>query len=269
MAFTGFIIISSKRKKRKDMNKLALITGATSGIGKATAELLAKNGFDLILCGRRMERLEKMKKQFNNVKVHLLSFDIRDKVAVQYAIGQLPSGFQNIDILINNAGNAHGLDPIQNGNIDDWDAMMDINVKGLLYVSKAVIPGMVKRKKGHIINIGSIAGKEVYPNGNVYCASKFAVDALTKGMRMDLTKDGVKVSAVHPGLVETEFSLIRFKGDEQRASGVYEGYQPLQAEDIANTILFMIQQPAHVNLADVVILPSSQAGSMVVHKELP
>jgi 3-hydroxy acid dehydrogenase / malonic semialdehyde reductase len=267
MAFTGFIIISSKRKKRNDMNKLALITGATSGIGKATAELLAKSGFDLILCGRRKDRLEKMKEKLSDVNVHLLTFDIRDRDAVHQAIGQLPPDFQNIDILINNAGNAHGLDPIQTGDTDDWDAMIDINVKGLLYVSKAIISGMVKRKRGHIINIGSIAGKEVYPNGNVYCASKFAVDALTKGMRIDLIKEGVKVSAVHPGLVETEFSLVRFKGDEYRASGVYEGYQPLQAEDIAHTILFMIQQPAHVNLADVVILPSDQASSMVLNRE--
>jgi 3-hydroxy acid dehydrogenase / malonic semialdehyde reductase len=266
MAFTGFIIISSKRKKRKDMNKLALITGATSGIGKATAELLAKKGFDLILCGRRKDRLEELERTFTDINVHFLAFDIRDKNAVQQAIGQLPPGFQKIDILINNAGNAHGLDPIQNGNIDDWDAMMDINVKGLLYISRLVIPGMVSRKNGHIINIGSIAGKEVYPNGNVYCASKFAVDALTKGMRIDLIKDGVKVSAVHPGLVETEFSLVRFKGDEKRASGVYAGYKPLQPEDVAHTILFMIQQPAHVNLADMVILPSDQASSMVVHK---
>ncbi|MEM7299149.1 MAG: SDR family NAD(P)-dependent oxidoreductase [Bacteroidota bacterium] len=204
---------------------IALITGATSGIGEATARLLSKH-YRLIICGRRKERLEKLQSELES-ETQILSFDVRDKEAVFSAIQSLPEEWQNIDVLINNAGNAHGLDLIQEGNPDDWDAMMDINVKGLLYVSKAIIPGMVEGKKGHIVNISSIAGLEVYTKGNVYCASKHAVDALTKGMRLDLNEHGIKVSSIDPGLVETEFSEVRFKGDSDRAKTVYENYTPL------------------------------------------
>jgi 3-hydroxy acid dehydrogenase / malonic semialdehyde reductase len=251
------------------MNKIAFVTGATSGIGKATAQLLASHGFNLVICGRRSGRLEELKQELSKqVQVQTLIFDVRDEKAVTTAINSLPDEWKNIDILINNAGNAHGLAPIQTGSIQDWDAMMDINVKGLLYVSKVIIPGMVSRKSGQIINIGSIAGKEVYPNGNVYCASKFAVDAITTGMRMDLNPYGIRVSGIHPGLVETEFSLVRFKGDEQRASSVYKGFQPLTAQDIANTILFVINCPPHVVISDLTILPTAQASATIVHKQL-
>jgi NADP-dependent 3-hydroxy acid dehydrogenase YdfG len=251
------------------MDKIAFITGATSGIGKATAELLATHKFNLVICGRRSDRLEELKQALSKqVQVQTLMFDVRDEKAVTSAIESLPENWKNIDILINNAGNAHGLAPIQTGSTQDWDAMMDINVKGLLYVSKAIIPGMISRKSGQIINIGSIAGKEVYPNGNVYCASKFAVDAITTGMRMDLNPYGIRVSGIHPGLVETEFSLVRFKGDEQRASSVYKGFQPLTAEDIAQTILFVINCPPHVVISDLTILPTAQASATIVHKQL-
>ncbi len=246
---------------------IALITGASSGIGKATAEVLAGQGMDLIICGRRQERLDSLSQELSSqVKVHTLAFDVRDREAVDSLIGGLPEEWKNISILVNNAGNAHGLDPIQTGSPDDWDAMLDINVKGLLYVSRAVIPGMIERKSGYIMHVGSIAGKEAYPNGNVYCASKHAVDALNKGMRMDLFKHGIRVSAVNPGLVETEFSLVRFKGDAERASKVYQGYQPLLARDIAEIIGFMVSRPAHVNMADVVVLPSAQASSLLVDR---
>lgn len=249
------------------MKKIALITGATSGIGKATAEVFAKNGINLIVCGRRQERLEQMAKELAPyTEVLTLCFDVRDKQEVDEILDTLPSQWQNIDFLVNNAGNAHGLDPIQTGKISDWDAMIDINVKGLLYVSAWVIPKMTARKAGHIINIGSIAGKEVYPNGNVYCASKFAVDAITQGMRMDLNSFGIKVSQVAPGLVETEFSLVRFKGDAERAKRVYEGYQPLTAQDVADTIWYIASAPAHVQIADLVILPTAQASATIVNK---
>ncbi|QHT68379.1 SDR family NAD(P)-dependent oxidoreductase [Rhodocytophaga rosea] len=251
------------------MDKIAFVTGATSGIGKATAELLAAHGFNLVICGRRSDRLDELKQALSKqVQVQTLTFDVRDQQAVSSAIDSLPEEWKKIDILINNAGNAHGLAPIQTGSSEDWDAMMDINVKGLLYVSKVIIPGMVSRKSGQIINIGSIAGKEVYPNGNVYCASKFAVDAITSGMRLDLNPYGIRVSGIHPGLVETEFSLVRFKGDEQRASSVYKGFQPLTAKDIANTILFVINCPPHVVISDLTILPTAQASATIVHKQL-
>lgn len=249
------------------MKKTALITGATSGIGRATAYEFAKHGINLILCGRRQERLDSIEKDLQKqVDVHTLNFDVRDKEAVKKAINSLPEKFKQIDILINNAGNAHGLDPIQDGSLDDWDAMMDINVKGLLYVSKIVIPRMVERQSGHIINIGSSAGKEVYPKGNVYCGSKHAVVAITEGMRIDLNPFGIKVSAINPGLVETEFSKVRFKGDAI-ADTVYKGYKALQAEDIAEIIYFTVSRPAHVNLADILIFPTAQASSTIIKKE--
>ncbi|MDX5340637.1 MAG: SDR family NAD(P)-dependent oxidoreductase, partial [Cyclobacteriaceae bacterium] len=236
-------------------NKIALVTGATSGIGKASAITLAKMGFDIIATGRRKDRLEELEKELPSTIRYLpLVFDVRDREKVGEILGNLPEDWKEIDILINNAGNAHGMDPIQTGSLDDWDAMMDINVKGLLYVSKAIIPGMTERKSGTIINIGSIAGKEVYPNGNVYCGSKHAVDAITKGMRIDLNPFGIKVIGIHPGLVETEFSLVRFKGDDQRAEKVYQGFDPLVAQDIADIVEFVVNRPPHVVLADIVVL---------------
>ncbi|MEQ9467554.1 MAG: SDR family NAD(P)-dependent oxidoreductase [Ekhidna sp.] len=244
---------------------IALITGATSGIGEATARILSRN-YRLIICGRRKDRLEKLKKELGR-EVQTLSFDVRDKKAFFSAFESLPEDWKKVDVLINNAGNAHGLDLIQDGNTDDWDAMMDINVKGLLYVSKAIIPGMVSRKKGHIVNISSIAGLEVYPRGNVYCASKHAVDALTKGMRMDLNEHGIKVTSIDPGLVETEFSEVRFKGDTKRASQVYQNYTPLTAHDVAETIEFVLSRPPHVMIGDVLILPTDQASSTIVNKK--
>ncbi len=250
------------------MKKTALITGATSGIGRATAHELAKHGINLILCGRRQERLDVVEHALEKLTdVFTLNFDVRDKNEVNKAIDSVPKKFKRIDILINNAGNAHGLDPIQTGSLDDWDAMMDINVKGLLYVSKAVIPQMTERNSGHIINIGSSAGKEVYPKGNVYCGSKHAVVAITEGMRLDLNPFGIKVSAINPGLVETEFSKVRFKGDS-KADSVYKGFKALQAEDIAEIIYFTISRPPHVNIADLLVFPTAQANSTIVKKEL-
>jgi NADP-dependent 3-hydroxy acid dehydrogenase YdfG len=249
-------------------NRIALITGATSGIGEATARILAANNFKLILAGRRNDRLKKLTDELCQVtEVISLSFDVRDRGQTAQSIGALQGEWKNIDVLVNNAGNAHGLAPIQTGEVEDWDAMIDINVKGLLYVSKQVIPGMIERRAGHIINIGSIAGKEVYPNGNVYCASKFAVDALTKGMRMDLNPFGIKVTGIHPGMVETEFSLVRFKGDAERAKAVYQGLTPLYAEDIADVILFAVTRLSHVVIADMVVLPTAQASATVLKRE--
>lgn len=250
-------------------NRIALITGATSGIGEATARVLAKNNFNLILCGRRQDRLTQLTTELNtSVKITTLSFDVRNQKEVSKAISSLPEEWRAIDILINNAGNAHGLDPIQSGSLVDWDNMIDINVKGLLYVSREIIPGMTQRKAGHIINLGSIAGKEVYPNGNVYCASKFAVDALTRGMRIDLNPFGIKVTSINPGLVETEFALVRFKGDTQKASTVYKGIEPLTGNDIAEIIRYVLQAPAHVVLADITVFPTAQGSSTIVNRKL-
>lgn len=247
--------------------KIALVTGATSGIGRASAITLAKMGFHIIATGRRADRLEELKSEMpEGIGFLPLVFDVRDRETVIEILGNLPENWKNVDILLNNAGNAHGMDPIQSGNMDDWDAMIDINVKGLLYVSKAIIPGMCERKSGMIINIGSIAGKEVYPNGNVYCASKHAVDAITQGMRMDLNPFGIRVVAIHPGLVETEFSLVRFKGDSARSETIYQGYEPLVAQDIADIIEFAVNRPAHVVLADIVVLPTAQASATLIKK---
>lgn len=252
------------------MRKTALITGATSGIGRATARIFAAHGIDLVLCGRRQERLIELQQELSPlVDVLPLVFDVRDKVEVFKKITSLPEQFSKIDILINNAGNAHGLSPIDQGDIEDWEAMMDINVKGLLYISKAIIPIMIANKAGHIINIGSTAAKEVYPNGNVYCASKHAVDALNQAMRIDLHHHGIRVGAIHPGLVETEFSEVRFKGDTEKAKKVYQGYTPLTPEDIAEIIYFAVSRPFHVNIADLIVMPSDQASSTIVNKKLP
>jgi len=249
------------------MNQTALITGATSGIGKATAEIFAKNNIRLILCGRRLERLQALQEKLSKqTEVTILQFDVSNREEVQKAINSISEHFNQIDILINNAGNAHGLSTIQEGNIDDWDAMMDINVKGLLYVTKAIIPQMTKRNSGFIVNIGSIAGKEVYPNGNVYCASKHAVNALNKAMRIDLNKHNIRVSGIHPGAVETEFSDVRFKGDTEKAKSVYTGYKALQAEDIADVIYFVISRPYHVNIEDLVVYPTAQASPTILNK---
>lgn len=247
------------------MDRTVFITGASSGIGRATAMLLAENGFRIIACGRREERLTALKDQWGD-KVHTLCFDVRDKESVFEAVQQLPTDFREVDILINNAGNAHGMDPIDQGSLEDWDAMIDINVKGLLYVTKALMPSLLKGNNSHIINIGSTAGKEVYPKGNVYCASKFAVDAINQAMRIDLNERGVRVGAVNPGLVETEFSEVRFKGDSPRAAGVYKGFKPLTPEDIAEVIFFVISRPPHVNIADLVVMPTDQASSTIVRK---
>ncbi|WP_339662601.1 SDR family NAD(P)-dependent oxidoreductase [Croceibacter atlanticus] len=247
--------------------KTALITGASSGIGHATAIALAKAGFSLILCGRRQERLDELKNKLSTLgRMHTLNFDIRDKDAVFKAVDSLPSDIKAIDVLINNAGNAHGLDPIEKGSLEDWDAMLDINVKGLLYVSKAILPGMLHRESGHIINVGSTAGKEVYPNGNVYCASKHAVDALNQAMRIDLNGKGIRVGAINPGMVETEFSKVRFKDDVERAEKVYQGFQPLKPEDVADIITFMVTRPYHVNIADLTVMCTAQASSTIVNK---
>lgn len=251
------------------MNKTIFITGATSGIGKATAILFAQKGFNIIACGRREERLQALQQQLSSItSIHTLCFDVSKNQEVIDAIDSLPNNFKQIDVLLNNAGNAHGLSLIHQGNVEDWDNMIDINVKGLLYVTRALLPNMVANQSGHIINIGSIAGKEVYQNGNVYNASKFAVDALGKGMLMDLNAFGIKVSNINPGLVETEFSLVRFKGDEQRAENVYKGYKPLIPEDIAATILWVATQPAHVNISDIMILPTAQASPTIINKKL-
>ena len=248
--------------------KTALITGATSGIGMATAQLFAKNGIRLIVCGRREDRLKALCDELEPLtQVTYLQFDVRNKEEVNNAITSIPVAFQHIDILINNAGNAHGLSPIQEGSVDDWEAMIDINVKGLLYVSKAIIPQMIERSDGFIVNIGSIAGKEVYANGNVYCASKFAVDAINKAMRLDMNKNNIRVSAIHPGLVETEFSEVRFKGDKDRAKTVYQGFEALQAEDIADIIHFVVTRPPHVNIEDLIVYPTAQASATVLNKK--
>lgn len=252
------------------MNKIALITGATSGIGKACAEILAENAFNLIITGRRSERLKGVSNHLiekYGIKTLALTFDVRNRMEVEQMLGNLPNEWVNIDVLVNNAGLAAGIDPIQSGNTDDWDRMIDTNVKGLLYVSRIIIQGMVKRKKGHIVNIASIAGKEVYPNGNVYCASKYAVDALSKGMRIDLLNYGIKVTNIAPGMVETEFSEVRLHGDLNAAKNVYKGMQPLRAEDIADTIWFAVSRPAHVQIGDVLILPAAQASATNVKRE--
>ena len=252
------------------MSKIVCVTGATSGIGRATAEIFAANGYNLIITGRRKELLEQLGEELvNKYKIDLiaLNFDVRNNEAVNKAFDSLPEGWRNIDILVNNAGLAVGLGPIQEGVIDDWERMIDTNVKGLLYVSRKVLPWLVERKKGHVFNIASIAGKETYLNGNVYCATKSAVDSLSKAMRMDMVPYGIKVTNVAPGAVETEFSIVRFKGDQQRADNVYKGYEPLTGQDIANTIYYVTTLPDHVCINDLLITPKAQASASIFHKE--
>ena len=247
------------------MTKTAFITGASSGIGRATAVALAKAGFQLILAGRRRERLAALTQELAPTPTHILTFDVRDRAAVEAAVAELPTEFQHVDVLINNAGNAHGLAPIQEGDPADWDAMLDGNVKGLLYVSRAVLPRM--GEGGFIVNISSIAGHEAYANGNVYCASKAAVTMLTRTMRLDLLPKGIRVAEVAPGMVETEFSEVRFKGDEAKAAKVYEGVQPLRPEDVADLIQFMVTRPPHVQVAEVIIFPAAQAAAATVRRQ--
>ncbi|RZK36740.1 MAG: SDR family NAD(P)-dependent oxidoreductase [Hymenobacter sp.] len=244
--------------------KTAFVTGASSGIGEATARALAAAGFQLVLAGRRRERLESLAAELT-VPTHLLTFDVRDRAAVEAAVDSLPAEFGHMDVLINNAGNAHGLAPIQAGDPADWDAMLDGNVKGLLYVSRAVLPRM--GEGSFIVNIGSIAGHEAYANGNVYCASKAAVAMLTRTMRLDLLPRGIRVAEVAPGMVETEFSQVRFKGDAEKAANVYKGVQPLMAADVADLIQFMVTRPPHVQIAEVIIFPAAQAAAATVRRE--
>lgn len=252
------------------MKKIALITGATSGIGKATAERLAENGFDIIITGRRKEKLQELedvlKKEYN-ADVLSLEFDVRNYAEVEKYLGSLPERWKRVDVLVNNAGLAVGLNSIQEGVVDDWERMIDTNVKGLLYVTRIISPGMVERRSGHIINIGSIASREVYANGGVYCATKHAVKALSQGMRLDMVDYGVKVTLVCPGAVETEFSVVRFKGDQTRADKVYDGFVPLTAEDVADAIYYAVSAPDHVDVQDVLLMAKAQASATVFHKE--
>ena len=249
------------------MNKVTLITGASSGIGHATAIKFAKLGYSLILCGRRAERLEELRNELSaKVQVITLVFDVRNRVEAEKQLGRLSDEWKNIDILINNAGNAHGLSPLHTGDPDDWDAMMDGNVKGLLYVSRAIIPQMVARHSGHIINLSSIAGKQTYANGTAYCASKKAVEAISEGMRLELTEFGIKVTNIAPGAVQTEFSEVRFKGDTERAGKVYEGYEALKPEDIADAIVYAVTAPDRVTIADMVIYPKAQSSPGMIYR---
>jgi len=253
------------------MTKTALITGATSGIGKAIAEKFASEKINLIITGRREDRLNELSaslEQKHGIKVLPLCFDIRDRESVENAVKSLDENWAKIDVLVNNAGLAVGLDLFQDGKTEDWDQMIDTNIKGLLYITRQVVPMMISRKSGHIINIDSIAGKEVYQRGNVYAATKFAVDALTKSMRIDLLEHGIRVSQISPGLVETEFSNVRFKGDQAKAENVYKGYKPLSGSDIADVAWFIFNAPSHVNIADVILTPTSQANVYMNKKEV-
>lgn len=247
--------------------RIACITGATSGIGEATAHLLAQKGYSLILTGRRIDKLDFLRRELSKITpVHTLAFDVRHREQVETAFETLPKEWRAIDVLINNAGNAHGLSSFDQGDLDDWDAMIDGNIQGLLYVSRWVVSGMVARKQGHIINISSVAGKTTYTNGTVYCASKRAVEGISEGMRLDLTQHGIKITNLAPGAVETEFSLVRFKGDADRASKVYAGFQPLRPEDIADAIRYVLEVPDHVTIADLTLYPKVQSAPTTIHR---
>ena len=253
------------------MKKIILITGATSGIGQACARKFASAGYQIIITGRRSERLAALKAELEqqfNATILALEFDVQDRKAVEATLGNLPEAWQSIDILINNAGLAAGRDFFEDADMDDWETMLNTNVHGLLYVSKAIVPLMIVNKKGHIINMGSVAGKEVYEKGNVYCASKFAVDAISKAMRIDLLKYNIKVTAINPGAVETEFALVRFKGDADKAAATYTGIKPLSGDDVADTIFYCSQLPPHVCINDLVIMPTQQAGTYYFNKTM-
>lgn len=248
--------------------KTIFITGATSGIGKSTAELLAKQGNRIIICGRREDVLKSLNDELSQyTEMFSLKFDVRNLQEVETAINSLPEEWKDIDVLINNAGNAHGLDPLSSGKTDDWDSMIDGNVKGLLYVSKMIIPGMKTKNLGHIVNISSVAARQTYANGVVYCATKKAVDVISEGMRLELTEFGIKVTNIQPGAVETDFSLVRFKGDSEKAATVYAGYEALKAEDIADAIAYCVNAPKHVTIADMCIYPSAQAEPRTIYKK--
>ncbi len=253
------------------MAQIALITGATAGIGEACAQVFAQHNYNLIITGRREDRLETLAKELKTqfeIEVLTLTLDVRSKADVESQLSALPKAWKEVDVLINNAGLSQGLDPIHQGDTNDWDTMIDTNIKGLLYVTKVVSNWMVKRQTGHIVNLGSIAAKETYPNGNVYCATKHAVDSLNQAMRIDLLPYNIKVTGIHPGAVETEFSEVRFKGDAERAKKVYQGFEPLVAKDIADTIWFVVSRPAHVNINDLVIMPTAQASVMNINKKV-
>jgi 3-hydroxy acid dehydrogenase/malonic semialdehyde reductase len=251
-------------------NKTVFITGASSGFGRAAAEAFAAEGANLLLCARRIERLTELETKLRasnpSAKVHSIQLDVRDRQAVEKTLDAIPEEWKAIDILVNNAGLSRGLDKFQEASLDDWDEMIDTNVKGLLYVTRKILPGMIERNRGHIINIGSIAGHEVYPRGHVYCASKHAVDAITKGLRLDVVDTPIRVTTIDPGLAETEFSEVRFHGDTERAKSVYKGMEALTAEDIAETILWCATRPSHVQIAEIIIFPTAQASAAVVHR---
>jgi len=260
-------------RRKKTPNPIALITGSTSGIGQAIAERFADEGYDLILTGRRKDRLLKQRRLLRRMygyrnRVLIRCFDVRSQSEVEQNLGILPKGWENIAVLVNNAGLAVGLDPVQEGIVDDWDRMIDTNVKGLLYVSRMIAPLMIENGHGHIVNIGSIAGKQVYPNGAAYCASKHAVDAISQGLRMDLVSHGIRVTQICPGAVETEFSIVRFKGDKKRAKSVYNGFEPLRAKDVADAVFYCVTLPEHVCINDMVITPTAQAAATIIHKNL-
>ncbi|WP_431193265.1 SDR family oxidoreductase [Trichocoleus desertorum] len=250
-------------------DQVVLITGASSGIGAACARAFAEARTKLVLAARRRDRLEQLADELNQEfasEIHLLQLDVRDRSQVEAALQSLPDSWGNIDILVNNAGLSRGLDKLYEGNVQDWEEMIDTNIKGLLYVTRSVVPGMVARGRGHVINIGSIAGHQTYPNGNVYCGTKAAVRAISEGLKQDLLGTPVRVSSVDPGLVETEFSQVRFHGDTERAEKVYQGLIPLTAEDVADVVLFCATRPAHVNLSEVLLLPTDQSGPTLVHR---
>ena len=264
-------LITFSHYKSGEMNTIALITGATSGIGRATAKLLASNHFDIIITGRRNNLLLEVEEEIiksTNAEVFSLNFDICSPEEVSQAIESLPERWKDISVLINNAGLASGFEPVHEGDVSDWNKMIDTNVKGLLYITQQITPLMISKKKGHIVNLSSIAGREAYANGAVYCASKYAVEAITKSMRLDLLPHNIKVSSISPGAVETEFSVIRFHGDVEKAAKVYEGFTPLYAEDIAEAILFMVTRPSHVNIDDMLIMPTAQGFSRAFNKNI-
>lgn len=251
-------------------DKIVFVTGASAGIGESSAKAFAAKGARILMCARRVDRIEKLAKTLereHRTDVHTFRLDVRDQPAVDKAIAGLPKGWRAIEVLVNNAGLSRGLDKLPHGLVSDWEEMIDANVKGLLYVTRAVLPGMIERGKGHVINIGSIAGREIYPGGNVYCATKFAVKALSNALRLDLNGTPIRVSEVAPGMVETEFSLVRFHGDTERAAKVYQGFIPLRADDIADAVVWCATRPLHVNVGEMIVMPTAQASTTLVHRQ--